>query len=104
MIFTTLTFALLTLILSTVVCLSAIHFIRNSAVENSTTLGVEASTVSADALKKELEGEMQQLTEDKAKLAEAKLATYSVSSMFAATPDPCIRASSPSPKWRCSAR
>lgn len=85
MIVTTLTFALITLILSTVVCLSAIHFIRDSAVESSTALGEDASNISATSLTDELESEMQQLTQDKAKLAEAKLDTYAVSSMFAAS-------------------
>ena len=85
MLVTTLAFALITLVLSTAVCLSAIYFIRDSAVKSSTALGENASSISATSLTDELESKMQQLTRDKAKLAEAKLDTYAVSSMFAAS-------------------
>ena len=85
MIVTTLAFALITLILSTIMCLSAIYLIRDSAVDSSTALGEDASNISATSLTDELENKMQQLTQDKAKLAEAKLDTYAVSSMFAAS-------------------
>ena len=82
---TTLAFAMITLVLSTIVCLSAISLIRDSAVKSSTALGEDASNISATSLTDELESKMRQLTQDKAELAEAKLDTYAVSSMFAAS-------------------
>ena len=85
MIVTTLTFTMLTLVLCMIVCLSAISLIRRSTVKNSTSLGETASSSSAAALTKELEMEMTQLAGDKAQLAEAKLRTYSVSAMSAAS-------------------
>lgn len=85
MIFSALTFTMVTLVATMVVSLTAIHFIRSSAVDNSTTLGLEASQSSADALTNQLENKMRQLAEDKANLAEAKLNTYSTSVSFAAS-------------------
>lgn len=85
MIFSTLTFTMITLVACMVVCLSAISFIRSSAVENSTILGESASKSSAKALTSQLEVQMQQLVEDKAKLAEAKLGTYTNAVTYAAS-------------------
>ena len=81
----TLSFSMATLIISMVICLSAIQFIRSSAVEHSTTLGQEASKSSAEALTQELEHTIRQTSDDKAKLAEAKLETYSVACRYAAS-------------------
>ena len=83
MVVTTLSFALITLILTSVVSLTAIHFIRSSAVDNSTKLGDNASTVSSEALTDELESEMLRQTDDKAALAESRLRAYSVSTVYA---------------------
>lgn len=85
MIFTTLTFSMITLILSTVICLSAIQFIRISAVENSTKLGEDASETSVNAMTVELEKSIVNQAEDKASLAEQKLAAYSNSTIYAAS-------------------
>lgn len=85
MILSTLVFTLVTLVLSTMLCLSAIGLIRRTTVENSLTLGINASQTSADALTKELENKILQLTDDKAKLAEARLATYSNATTYAAS-------------------
>ena len=82
---TTLTFTMISLVISTIVCLAAINFIKDSAVENSASLGVQASKTSENALTSELEIKMQQLADDKAKLAEAKLNTYSFSTKMAAS-------------------
>ena len=85
MIVKSLTFTILTLVLCMVVCLSAISVIRNSTVKKSTELGENASNASAVALTGELESRMQQLVTDKAMLADAKLSTYSISTMCAAS-------------------
>jgi len=85
MVFTTLTFSLTTLILSTLICLSAIHLIRTSAVENSTKLGEEASEVSSAAMTEKLEQSIRDQAEDKAKLAEQKLADYSNATIYVAS-------------------
>lgn len=85
MILTTLTFSMITLILSTIICLSAIHFIRTSAVENSTRLGEDAANTSATAMTGELEQSITNQAEDKASLAEQKLAVYSDSILYAAS-------------------
>jgi len=85
MVFTTLTFSMTTLILSTMICLSAIHFIRISAVANSTKLGEDASAVSTAAMTEELERSIINQAEDKASLAEQKLAAYSNATIYAAS-------------------
>ena len=85
MILTTLTFALLTLILSTVTFLSAIHFIRTDAVANSHALGEKASSISSEAMMKKLEESIQNQATDKALLAEQKLSAYSDSVLYAAS-------------------
>ncbi len=82
-IMTTLTFSLTTLILSTVTFMSAIYFIRTNAVANSQNLGEKASSISADALMRELENSLQSQTQDKALLAEQKLSEYSNSVLYA---------------------
>ena len=85
MILTTLTFALITLILSTVTFLSAIHFIRTDAVDNSQALGETASTISSQAMMNKLEESIQNQATDKALLAEQKLSAYSDSVLYAAS-------------------
>ena len=85
MISTTLYFSLFTLIFSTVVCLISIHFIRVSAVANSTKLGSEASETSMQAIMKELEKNMTNQVTDKALLAEQKMTAYSDSVLYAAS-------------------
>lgn len=84
MVYSTLTFSMLALVIATVVCLSAIQYIRHSAVSQSTTLGQEAAHTSGEALKAELEEQLVQMVKDKADLAEAKLRTYSNATMYAA--------------------
>ena len=85
MIMSTLTFALITLILSTVTFLSAIHFIRTNAVESSQNLGKEASTISSEAMKQKLEDSIRSMASDKAELAQEKLSAYSDSVLYAAS-------------------
>ena len=82
---TTLTFSLVTLILSTIICLGSIHFIRNSAVDNSQTLGENASDESSAALVKQLEVNISNQATDKTILAEQKLEAYSDSVEHAAS-------------------
>ena len=84
-IMTTLTFALITLILSTVTFMAAIHFIRTNAVANSQNLGETASSISADAMMHELEDSLQSQTTDKARMAEQKLSAYSDSILYASS-------------------
>ncbi len=84
-IMTTLTFAMLTLILSTVTFMSAIHFIRNSAVDNSQVLGESASATSSEAMMKKLEESIQSQVDDKALMADQKLSAYSDSILFASS-------------------
>lgn len=82
---TTLTFSLITLILSTAICLGSIQFIRNSAVDNSQKLGVNASEESSGALVKQLEVNISNQAVDKTVLAEEKLEAYSNSVTSAAS-------------------
>ena len=72
----TITFSLITLLLSTIVSFSSIYLIRDSAVEGSSTLGREASEISASAMIAELEYNTTRQARDKAKLAEDKLGAY----------------------------
>ena len=83
-IFTTLVFALVTLIASTAVCLSSIFFIRSSAVDSSKELGENASAESAEALMKHLEQRIADQAADKTMLAAQKLEAYSDSIRIAA--------------------
>lgn len=84
-IMTTLTFALVTLILSTITFMSAIRFIRTNAVANSQHLGESASSISAEAMMLELEDSLQSQSTDKALMAEQKLSAYSDSVAYAAS-------------------
>ncbi len=84
MVLTTISFALVTLILSTVTFLSAIYFIRDSAVGNSQQLGESASSISSSAMMEKLEDSIRSQAEDKALLAEQKLSAYSDSVKYAA--------------------
>ena len=77
MIMTTLTFAMVTLVLATLTFLSSISFIRSNAIENSTELGENASAISSEAMMQKLEESIQNQARDKALLAEQKLAAYS---------------------------
>ncbi len=83
MISTTLYFSMITLISSTVVCLAAIHYIRVSAVSNSTELGASASETSMQAIMQELEKNMRNQASDKALLAEEKMSAYTDSLAYA---------------------
>ena len=85
MILNTLTFAMITLVLSTVTFLSAISIIRNSAVVNSQTLGENASSISSEAMMQKLEESIQSQATDKALLAEQKLSAYSDAVLYAAS-------------------
>ncbi|MBQ9348241.1 MAG: SpoIIE family protein phosphatase [Oscillibacter sp.] len=84
-ILTTLTFAMVTLVLSTLTFLSAIYLIRASSVESSQALGESASSISAEAMMQKLEESIRSQAEDKALLAEEKLSDYSNSTMYAAS-------------------
>ena len=84
-IMTTLTFSLVTLIFSTIVFMTAIHFIRTNAVANSQELGEVASSISAEAMMHELEDSLQSQSTDKALMAEQKLSVYSDSVLYAAS-------------------
>ena len=84
-ILTTLTFSLVTLILSTIICLSAIHFIRQSAVSGSKELGLNASETSSKAMMEQLEEKISNQARDKTLLAEQKLNVYSDAVLTAAS-------------------
>ena len=73
---TTITFSLITLLLSTVISFLSIYLIRDSAVEGSGTLGREASEISASAMIEELEHNTKRQARDKAMLARDKLDAY----------------------------
>ena len=81
---TTLTFALLTLVFSTAICLFSIHYIRSSAVESSKELGETASAESAEALMQQLEQKITDQARDKTILAARKLDNYSDAVQIAA--------------------
>ncbi len=76
MILNTLTFAMITLVTSTIICLSAISFIRKSAVSNSQKLGTDASNTSMNAMKEELQLNITNQAENKADLADEELNAY----------------------------
>lgn len=79
----TLVISMLALVVSTIICISAISSIRTTAVEKSMMLGQDAADVSEMALKKELEKELTSTATDKATLAEAKLKAYISSAQYA---------------------
>ena len=81
----TLLICMAALTVSTVVCLVAIQSIRKTTVEDSVNLGQDAAKTSETALIEELEAELNQAAQDKAKLAEAKLSNYIVSVRYAAS-------------------
>ncbi|MBO4750917.1 MAG: EamA family transporter, partial [Lachnospiraceae bacterium] len=85
MVVNTITFSMVTLAISTLISFYAIYLIRGSAVNSSTKLGVDASKISTSAMTSELERTTLRQTQDKTKLAEAKLATYSSSIDYAAS-------------------
>ena len=84
-ILTTLTCTLLTLLLSVGTFLSAIYFIRDSAVENSQNLGSNAAAVSTEAMMEKLNESMKSQVDDKALLAQEKLTAYSDAVYFSAS-------------------
>lgn len=73
------------LAVSTIVCLTSIQRIRKTTVEDSVNLGQDAAQTSETALINELEAELNQAAQDKAKLAEAKLSAYISSAKIAAS-------------------
>lgn len=79
----TLVISMLALVVSTIICISAISSIRTTAVEKSMMLVQDAADVSEMALKKELEKELTSTATDKATLAEAKLKAYISSAQYA---------------------
>ena len=85
MVVNTITFSMVTLVFSTIISFYAIYMIRGSAVNGSTKLGEDASKISTVAMTSELERNALRQTQDKTKLAEAKLATYSASIDYAAS-------------------
>lgn len=76
MIFNTLSFSILALIVSSAVALVAINVIRDTSVNNSSILGKESSEISQTSLTTELEKELNQMVQDRARLAELKLTDY----------------------------
>ena len=82
---TTLTFSMITLIVATVISISSIYIIRNSAVSGSTHLGEDASQISATAMTSALEKNIVSQAEDKALLAEQKLLAYASATEYAAS-------------------
>ncbi len=85
MVMNTLVFSMATLALSAIISFSAIYLIRDSAVSGSTRLGEDASDISTTAMIEELERNTSRQVEDKAKLAEQKLAAYSDAVQYAAS-------------------
>ncbi len=85
MVSTTLYFSMTTLILSMLVCLTSIHYIRVSAVKNSTELGASASETSMQAIMQELEKNMKNQVTNKALLAEQKMDAYTDSLLYASS-------------------
>lgn len=76
-------FSMGVLLVSTIICISAIQHIRDAAVDSSESLGKYAAVSSQEALKVELEMEISSTAESKAKLAEEKLEAYSDSVQYA---------------------
>lgn len=85
MVMNTLAFSMATLALSAIISFSAIYLIRDSAVSGSTRLGEDASEISTSAMIEELERNTSRQVEDKAKLAEQKLSSYSDAIEYAAS-------------------
>ncbi|MCR5323099.1 MAG: SpoIIE family protein phosphatase [Lachnospiraceae bacterium] len=85
MVFTTLMFALFTMVVCTVTCLVAISVIRTSAVSSSQKLGQEASNTSSTALTDQLEENISAQARDKVMLAETKLDDYANDIAYAAS-------------------
>lgn len=81
----TITFSMVTLILSTIISFSAIYLIRDSAVEGFGRLGTEASDISSTAMIDEIEYNITRQALDKAKMADDKLDGYSDSISTAAS-------------------
>lgn len=79
----TLIISMVALVIPTVICLSAISSIRNTAVDKSTELGQDAASLSESALRQELEYELTSTAADKAMLAESKLKAYITSAQYA---------------------
>ena len=85
MVVTTITFSMAALILTTIISFSAIYTIRNSAVDGSTQLGMDASEISTTAMQQELEQNTARQAQDKARIAEQKLSVYAKSTGYAAS-------------------
>ena len=83
-IMTTLTFSMFTLVICTLTFLSAIYVIRSTSAESSRELGETASSISAEAMMRELEDSLFSQATDKALLTEQKLSAYSDSLLYAA--------------------
>ena len=79
----TLSFSMFTLVICTLTFLTAIYVIRGSTLESSRELGETASTISADAMMRELENSISNQATDKALLTEQKLSAYSNSLLYA---------------------
>ena len=84
-IMTTLTFSMFTLVICTLTFLSAIYLIRASSLKSSQELGDTASSISAEAMMRELEESISRQATDKAVLTEQKLSAYSDSMLYAAS-------------------
>ena len=82
---TTLAFALLSLLSSIIICVTAIYYIRNSSIDSSKELGENASSESAQALMLQLEKKITDQAADKTLLAAQKLEAYSDSVQLAAS-------------------
>ena len=77
MIFTNLSFSMITLVASIVIFMLAIHVIRDTAVEDSKKLGNDAARTSSTAMMNELEDSIRTQVNEKTILADEKLEAYS---------------------------
>lgn len=83
MVVLTISLSMVILIASTIVCLFSIYVVKDTALNNSASLGNTAAYTSREALMAELEKELRFTAGDKAALAEAKLHTYMASVEYA---------------------
>lgn len=85
MVVNTISFSMGTLIVASFIAFGSIYQVRYTAVSGSTKLGEDASDISSSAMIEELERNTTRQAQDKAKLAEDKLAAYSGSVEIAAS-------------------
>ena len=76
-------FSLITLVLSTVISLSSISFVRSTSVSGSKVLGEEATSISSNAMTTQVEKSLVNQAGDKTILAEEKLGDYGDAAIYA---------------------